>query len=383
MMSDEAAIIGIGTTDFRSRVPRSELRLAVEAAVAACADAGIEPCEIDGMCTVSTDEVGENNLAASLGLEDVPFFAEVPFGGGGTCGTVALAVAALAAGMATTILCWRSLNGLSGTRFGQPVPPVPRFLREFQFLVPVGISTPAQMAALAARRHMHQYGTTRQQFAAVALNSRRYAATNPNARFYGRPLTMEEYEQGRMVADPLRIYDCCLESDGAAAVIVTRAERARDALFPPAYILGVAQGMGSRTEVMPSFNREDITVCEEVRACAGALWHMAGIRPDDVDVAQVYDHFSPLVIMALEDYGFVEKGEGGAWVEGGALGPDGALPTNTSGGQMGEAYINGMNQIVEAVRQIRGTSANQVDGVEISFASGGNGVPTSALVLRK
>jgi len=382
-LRDEAAIIGIGTTDFRSRVQRTELRLAVEAAVAACADAGIEPSQIDGMCTVSTDEVGENNLAASLGLEDVPFFAEVPFGGGGTCATVALAVAALAAGMATTVLCWRSLNGLSGTRLGQPAPPVPRFVREFQFLVPVGLSTPAQFAALAARRHMHQYGTTRQQFAAVALNSRRYAATNPNARFYGRPLTMEEYEQGRVVADPLRIYDCCLESDGAAAVIVTSADRARDALSPPAYVLGVAQGMGSRTEVMPSFNREDITVCEEVRACAGALWRMAGIRPEDVDVAQVYDHFSPLVIMALEDYGFVEKGEGGAWVEGGALGPDGALPTNTSGGQMGEAYINGMNQIVEAVRQIRGTSANQVDGAEISFASSGNGVPTSALVLRK
>jgi acetyl-CoA acetyltransferase len=194
---------------------------------------------------------------------------------------------------------------------------------------------------------------------------------------------MEEYEQGRMVADPLRIHDCCLESDGAAALIVTRADRARDGSNPPAYIMGVAQGMGSRTEMMPSFNREDITVCEEVRACADELWRMAGIRPGDVDVAQVYDHFSPLVIMALEDYGFVEKGEGGGWVESGALGPDGALPTNTSGGQMGEAYINGMNLIVEAVRQIRGTSSNQVDGVEISFASSGNGVPTSALVLRK
>ncbi len=383
MLGNEVAIIGVGHTDFRSRAHRTELWLATEAAVAACADAGIDPSEIDGMCTVSTDEVGENNLAASLGLENVPFFAEVPFGGGGTCATVALAAAAIATGIATTVLCWRSLTGFSGKRFGQPTPPISRFVREFQFLIPVGISTPAQIAALAARRHMHQYGTTWQQFAAVALNSRRYAATNPNARYYERPLTMEEYQQGRMVADPLRIYDCCLESDGAAALIITGADRARDSLNPSAYVMGVAQGMGSRTEVMPSFNRKDITVCEEVRACADELWRMAGIRPEDVDVAQVYDHFSPLVIMALEDYGFVEKGQGGAWVESGALGPEGALPTNTSGGQMGEAYINGMNQIVEAVRQIRGTSANQVEGVEISFVSSGNGVPTSALVLRK
>ena len=171
MRGDEAAIVGVGHTDFRSRDHRTELRLATEAAVAACADAGIDPSEIDGMCTVSTDDVGENNLAASLGLENVPFFAEVPFGGGGTCATVGLATAAIATGMATTVLCWRSLTGFSGKRFGQPTPMISRFVREFQFLIPVGISTPAQIAALAARRHMYQYGTTWQQFAAVDAGS--------------------------------------------------------------------------------------------------------------------------------------------------------------------------------------------------------------------
>jgi acetyl-CoA acetyltransferase len=339
MLRDQAAIVGIGHTDFSSGSGRTELRLAVEAAVAACADAGISPSEIDGMCTVTTDDVGENNLAASLGLENLRFFAEVPFGGGGTCGTVALAAAAVATGMATTVLCWRSLNGRSGTRLGQPAPAVPRYVREFQFLLPVGISTPAQITALTARRHMHQYGTTREQFAAVTLNSRRYAATNPHARYYGRPLSMEEYERGRMVAEPLRIYDCCIESDGAVALLVSHAERSRDFRNPPAYVLAAAQGMGSRTEVMPSFNREDITVCEEAAACAEELWRTAGVGPEDVGVAQVYDHFSPLVIMALEDYGFVKKGEGGPWVQGGALARDGALPTNTSGGQIGEAYV--------------------------------------------
>jgi acetyl-CoA acetyltransferase len=389
LLRDKAAIIGIGHTDFRSPPQRTELGLAVEGALGACRDAGIEPWKIDGLCTVSTDEVGENDLATSLGLTNVRFFIEAPFGGGGTRAAVGLAAGAVALGLADVVLCYRALRSRSGRRLGRPQDPNSgpggdqRYLRDLGFLIPSGISTPAQMAAFAARRHMYEYGTTWQQFAAIAINSRRYAATNPSARFFGQPLTMEEYVRGRMVADPLRVYDCCLESDAAVAVLVTRAERAGDFRQPPAYIMAFAQGMGSRAEMMSSFNRDDITVCEEVKACARELWRMAGIGPEDVDVAQVYDHFSPMVIMALEDYGFMKKGEGGPWVESGALAPGGGLPTNTSGGHIGEAYVNGMNLIAEAVRQIRGTSANQIKDVEVSFASSGSGVPTSALLLRK
>lgn len=382
-MRDQAAVVGIGHTDFRSRALRTEGRMAIEAALAACDDAGIQPSQIDGMCTVSTDLTGENNLATALGLGNLRFFAEAPFGGGGTCAAVGLAAMAVGAGLADTVLCYRALNGRSRQRLGGPQLPDPRFTRDFQFYIPAGLSTPAQIAAVIGRRHMHQYGTTWRQFAAVALNSRRYAVTNPAARFYDMPLTLEEYEQGRMVADPLRLYDCCVDSDAAVALLVTRADRARDFKQRPVYVMAVAQGMGSRTELMPSFSRLDITCCEEARECAKALWHMAGIGPRDVDVAQVYDHFSPMVLIALEEYGFVAKGESGPWVENGALGLGGELPTNTSGGQMGEAYVNGMNQIIEAVRQVRGTSVNQVPDVEISFASGGSGVPTSALLFRR
>jgi acetyl-CoA acetyltransferase len=382
-LGEKAAVIGIGHTDFCSKAVRTELRMAVEATLAACDDAGIRPSQIDGMCTVSTDTTGENNLAMALGLENVRFFAEAPFGGGGTCAAVGLAATAVTSGLATTVLCYRSLNGRSGRRLGSPQLGDARFIREFQFFIPSGLSTPAQMAAIIGRRHMHQYGTTRRQLAAVALNSRRHAATNPAARFYGRPLTIEEYEGGRVVADPLCIYDCCLDTDAAVALLVTRADRARDFRHRPVYILAVAQGMGSRTELMSSFSRADITVCEETRACAAELWNMAGVRPGDVDVAQVYDHFSPLVLIALEDYGFVGRGESGPWVESGALGLAGELPANTSGGQLGEGYINGMNQIIEAVRQVRGTSPNQLPDAEISFACSGNGIPTSAVLFRR
>ncbi len=382
-MRNRTAIVGIGNTDYRSRSVRSELRMAVEATLAACEDAGIEPDAIDGMCTVSTDLTGINNVASALDLDNLRFFAEIPFGGGGTCAAVGLAAMAVASGRAETVLCYRSLNGRSGARLGGARIPDPRFTRDFQFVIPAGMSTPAQISAVIARRHMHQYGTTKAQLRAAALNSRSYGATNPIARFYQMPLTVEEYDRARMIAEPLCLYDCCLESDAAVALLVTSAERARDLRQRPAFVTAFAQGLGRKAEVMPSFERTDITVCEESTYCARDLWRMAGIGPKDVRVAQVYDHFSPLVLLALEDFGFVPKGESGPWVEGGALGLDGALPTNTSGGQLGEAYVNGMNQIAEAVQQIRGTSPNQVRDVGYSFVCSGNTVPTSALVLAR
>jgi len=382
-MRDKAAIVGIGHTDFHSRALRTEVSMAVEAAHRACGDAGIPPAQVDGLCTVSTDLTGENNLATALGLDRLRFFAEVPFGGGGTCAAVGLAAMAVAAGRADMVLCYRALNGRSRQRLGGAQLPDPRFIKDYQFYIPAGLSTPAQLAAVIARRHMHQYGTTRRQLAAVALNSRGYALANPAARFYRIPLTLAEYERGRMVADPLRVYDCCVDSDAAVALLVTRAERARDCKQKPVYVMAAAQGMGSRTEMMASFSRADITCCEEVKDCATSLWRAAGIGPRDVDVAQVYDHFSPMVLIALEDYGFVAKGESGPWVEGGALGPKGELPTNTAGGQIGEAYVNGMNQIIEAVRQVRGTAVTQVSDVEIALACGGTGVPTSAVLFRR
>jgi len=186
-----------------------------------------------------------------------------------------------------------------------------------------------------------------------------------------------------MVADPLSTHDCCLESDGAAAVLVTSAERARDFKQPPAYIMAAAYATGPKPETMTNFYREDMTISYETRSLAEQLFRIAGVDRRDIDVVQVYDHFSPLVIMALEDLGFAKKGEGGPFVESGALGPGGSLPTNTAGGLMGEAYIHGLNLITEGARQVRGDSPNPVPNVELSLVAAGNGVPTSGLILRK
>ena len=250
-LKDKAAIVGIGETDFSSNSGRTELHLLIQATLAACEDAGIKPSEIDGMAKISADETEAFVLADALNLDNLRYWATMPLGGNAGAGTVTLAALAVAEGLANYVLCWRSLNERSGRRFGQPGGYVtsartPGFA---QFTLPYGLMTPAQHVALTARRHMHQYGTMVEQFAAFTINSRAFAANNPRARFYQRPLTLEEYYKGRMIADPLRIFDCCLESDGAVAVIVTSAERARDLRQTPAYIMATAQGMGSRSSL--------------------------------------------------------------------------------------------------------------------------------------
>ena len=382
-LRDKAAIIGIGETDFSTNSGRTELKLAVQATLAACEDAGIEPTAIDGMVRYDMDEVDQLALATTLGVANLRFIAETGYGGGGACTTVILAAMAVATGQADVVLCWRSLNEYSGRRFGQPQTDVIRVGGEPQFHRPYGIMSPAQLIAMVARRHMFQYGTTSRQFGSVTMNSRAYASNNPRARFYKRPLTWDEYDLSRVIADPIRTYDCCLESDGAVAILVSRAQSAGDFRQQPVYVMGGACSSGRTGATMVNFYVKDMTVSEECQAAGEQLWRIAGVGPKEIDVAQVYDHFSPLVLMALEDYGFVKKGESGPWVESGALGPGGDLPTNTAGGLVGEAYIHGMNLISEAVRQIRGTSPNQVANAELSFVSAGNGVPTSALILRK
>jgi acetyl-CoA acetyltransferase len=382
-LKDKAAIIGIGETDFSRDSGRTETKMAIQAALAACEDAGADPHEIDGLVMFEMDATDNWGLIASLGMKDVKFLARTFSGGGAACATVMLGALAVATGQANMVLCWRSLNEYSGRRFGQPSRDVMRVPGENQFHIPYGIMTPGQWVAMLARRHMYKYGTTRRQLGSVAMNSRTWAATNPRARFYERPLTWDEYERSRMVADPLRTHDCCLESDGAVAVLVTRAERARDFKQPPVYIMAAAYATGPKPETMTNFYRDDMTISYETRSLADQLFGMAGVERKDIDVVQVYDHFSPLVIMVLEDLGFAKKGEGGPFVESGALGPGGSLPTNTAGGLMGEAYIHGLNLISEGARQVRGDSPNQVRDVELSLVSAGNGVPTSGLILRK
>ena len=384
-LRDRAAIAGIGATEFSKDSGRTELRLACEAVAAALADAGLRPADVDGMVTFSMDGTDEIEIARAAGLGELTYFGRVPHGGGAACGTVAHAAMAVATGMATAVVCYRALNGRSWSRFGAGVqgmagaPTADRV--HWGWYAPFGLVTPAHWVAMFARRYMHEYGATSEDFGRVTVADRRHAATNPAAWFHGRPITLADHQASRMIVEPLRLLDCCQESDGAVALVVTSLERARDLRHPPAVVRAAAQGAGTDQEVMTSYYREAISGLPEIGLVGRQLWRMAGIGPADVQTAVLYDHFTPFVLTQLEELGFCGRGEGKdfATVENLSLG--GRLPINTSGGLLGEAYIHGMNGITEAVRQIRGTSCNQVDGVEHVLVTAGTGCPTSALIL--
>jgi len=376
----KSAIVGIGQTEFKKNIGRNERHIALEAISAALADAGLSPRDVDGLVRFNMENVSEVEVARNLGIENLRFFAEVGYGGGGACATVGLAAMAIAAGRAKVVVCWRARNRGSG---GRPWAATGhRMGGDEQFWAPFGLLRPADQIAMLTRRHMHEYGTTSQQLGAVAVACRKHAQRNPNAQMQ-KPMTMADYEAARMVSEPLRLFDCCLESDGSVALVVTSAERARDLKQKPAQVLAVSQGTGPDHVVMTNYYKKNFLETPSTYA-ARDLFAQAGVAPADVDCAQFYDAFSPLVILSLEEYGFCAPGEGGRFVENGRIEwPNGELPVNTSGGSLSEAYVHGMNLIAEATRQVRGTSTSQVAGVELSLVTSGAGVPTSAMILAR
>ncbi|MPV90475.1 lipid-transfer protein [Georgenia ruanii] len=380
------AIAGIGATDFSKASGRSELTLATQAAVAAAEDAGVDVKDIDGIVRCDMDLVHPNDLSHVLGLRDLTYWGDVGPGGVAPSAMVGQAVAAILTGQATTVLVFRSLNGRSGQRFGQASSTsgaVGGNGTYDEFFMPFGLTSPGQVFAMFARRHMIEFGTREEDFGAIAINSRERALVNPQAQMHGRPLTMEDYLASRQIATPLRLFDFCLETDGACAVIVTSTERARDLRQPPAVVRAWAQGTGFGVQPgigFPALMREDLTSLPS-KAVAETLYRRAGLGPSDIDVAQLYDCYTVTVLMQLEDYGFCEKGEGGSFVSSGAIDIDGQIPTNTSGGQLSEGYIHGMTHVLEGVRQIRGTSTSQVTDAELCLVTSTPYSPGSALIL--
>jgi acetyl-CoA acetyltransferase len=381
-LGGQAAIAGIGTTDFSKDSGRTELRLAVEAVSAALVDAGVEPSEVDGMVTFTMDTNEEIEVARSVGTGDLSFFSRVHYGGGAACATVHQAAMAVATGAANVVVCYRALNGRSWSRFGTSTHAKPTASSiHYSWYIPFGLTTPAGWVAMFARRYMHAFGATTEDFGRVAVSHRRHAAANPAAWFSGKPITLEEHQSSRWIVEPLRLLDCCQETDGAAAVVVTSAERARDLPHPPAVIRAATQASASGQEEMTSYYRDDLTGLPETGLAARRLWKESGLGPQDVQTAVIYDPFTPFVLMQLEEFGFCGRGEAPAFVAEGNIDLGGRLPVNTNGGQIGEGYIHGMNGIVEAVRQVRGTAVNQVPNVENVVITAGTGVPTSGLIL--
>ncbi|REK92170.1 lipid-transfer protein [Streptomyces inhibens] len=376
-LGGRAAIVGIGATEFSKDSGRSELKLAVEAVHTALDDAGLTPADVDGLVTFTMDTNPEITVAQAAGIGELSFFSRIHYGGGAACATIQQAALAVATGIAEVVVCYRAFNERSGRRFGSGVQQ-----REpsaegtaLGWNLPFGLLTPASWVAMAAQRYLHTYGLTPEAFGQVAVTDRRHAARNPAAYFYNKPITLAEHAASRWIVEPLRLLDCCQETDGGQAIVVTSPERARDLPHPPALITAAAQGAGRAQEQMTSFYRDDLTGLPEMNVVARQLWRTSALTPADIDVAILYDHFTPFVLMQLEEFGFCAPGEAADLVAAGTL------PLNTHGGQLGEAYLHGMNGIAEAVRQIRGTSVNQADSPAHILVTAGTGVPTSGLIL--
>ena len=383
MISRRTAIAGLGATPYWKRgqsAPRTMNELVGEAIIAACDDAGLPVTEVDGLAYYSGG-FDSSYLMEMLGIPELRFSSMLTGSGGGSAGAVGLAAAAIVAGLARAVIVVGG-NQQGEVRFGsitKSYEPSPANA----FFESAGLIGPGHMFALLARRQMHVYGYTREMFAAVAMNARANAADHPLA-LMRKPLDLDLYMAAPLIADPLCLYDFCLESDGAIAVLVTSAERAQDLRRKPVIVQGATQGgeRGWGRSLYWMNMPEEHFLSSGHRSVARDLYGQAGVGPQDIDVAQIYDHFTPQVIAQLEDYGFCQPGEGGDFVLSGAICRDGRLPINTDGGQLSGAYVWGMTHIREAVEQMRGDACHQIAGAELALVTGGpSNVPMSGLIL--
>jgi len=381
-----ACIAGIGQTEYTRRggiTDRSEFQLACQAIVAAARDAGLAPAELDGFATFTEARIDAATLQLALGMPSLRFSSSMWGGrGGGACGALGHAAMAVETGRARHVVVFRTIAQGQSRRYGRFDPQ----RAQGNMPTPFGLFTAPQMVALVLQRYAHLHGLDPLAMAEVALAFRAHALRNPRAVFHDKPLTLEQYLAARMIAEPLRLYDCCMESDGACAVVVTTRERACDLQARPVQILAaIEHGEGGwGVGPMGSHNMPEARYTTGGQRDLGReLFARAGLAPADVDFAQIYDHFTGMVLIALEDFGFCAPGEAGAFVRAGHLRwPDGALPTNTAGGCLSEAYVHGMNHLLEAVRQLRGDSTAQVAGAQIGLVTGGSVIsPSSAALL--
>ncbi len=384
-LKNKAAIVGIGQTEFSKRSGRSELQLAIEAIGAALDDCGLTPSDVDGMSLYTMENNPASEVIHNLGGGDLRFFSRVHYGGGAACAPIHQAAMAIATGSAEVVVCYRAMNERSEQRFGAGIQDRPNAPTtedvHYGWYAPFGLLTPAAWVGMFAQRYLHTYGATTEDFGRIAVADRKHAATNPAAWFYERPISLEDHQNSRWVVEPMRLLDCCQESDGAVAVVIVSAERAKDLKQKPAMIRAAAQGMAADQKMMTSYYRDDISGIPEMGLVARQLFATAEIGPDDIQTAILYDHFTPFVLAQLEEFGFCKPGEAKDFIRDGRIEIGGALPINTHGGQLGEAYIHGMNGIAEGVRQVRGTAVNQVPDVEHVLVTAGTGVPTSGIIL--
>ena len=377
------AIVGVGETVYykHGQAPEPEVKLALQAILAACADAGLDPRAIDGFASYSNDRNDPSRLAAALGIPELRF-SNMQWGGGGGGGSAAVgnAAAAIAAGYADCVVVFRALAQGQFQRFGA-APPAATASGEAALTFPYGLISPAQRFAMRVMRFMRDHGIGPGAQRAIALASYHHAQNNPRAVMHGRPLTPDAYDQSRWIVEPFRLFDCCMENDGAAALILVSAERARDMRQRPAYLLGVAQGSeyrnAARGHNAPTYASSSFTTV------APHLYAMAGVMPKDVSVVQSYENFTGGVLMSLVEHDFFTADEANEFLTlDNLIAPNGRLPLNTSGGNLAECYMHGLELQIEAVRQLRGQSSNPVPGAHVAMVISGPMVtPVSSMLI--
>lgn len=379
-IAGKVAIAGIGQSKFGRGLTPSERELACQAIDAALNDAGIEASEVDGLSYYGMEATPDFEIARNMGFGPIHFFAQMPHGGGAGPATIGLAALAIATGQAKVAVAWRARkrSAASSRVWAQSS----NLLDDhWKWSRPSGLLRPADEVAILARRYAHEHGGITPALAQIATTLRRYACDNPSATMFGKPMRKEDYYASRMISDPLRLYDNCLETDGAVAVVLVSAERSKSLGQPPVYIEAFAQGMAYGHQSMADFHRAD-PLTSNSSITAKKLWSQTHLTPKDVNVAQIYDAFSPLLLFSLEAYGFVPQGTAKDFIMDGGIAADGMLPCNTSGGSLSEAYLHGMNLVTEAVRQLRGTGTTQIPDAKIALVTGCDVTPNGALLLR-
>ena len=380
-LRDKACVSGIGETAYLRGSSKSAFELQIESSLKAISDAGLKPQQIDGVIPIGIVSGTADDFIENFGITDLRFSAVVPHGGASPVMALQAAAAAVASGACRHVLITFGRNvSAAAHKAGARIHSMPQFHFVTEFEHPMGASAPAQLYAPMARRHMELYGTTVAQFGAVAVAMREHALLNDNA-VMKKPITLEDHRNSRMISDPFRLLDCSLESDGGAAVIVSSSEAAADLRHRRVFIAGVAEGHpdspGSITQ------RPDMTSLGLAKAAPRAF-AMAGVKPADIQLTQIYDCFTYAVIRQLEDLGFCAKGEGGPFVEGGRLRLSGTLPTNTHGGLLSQAHVWGLNHVVELVRQLRGDAGRaQVPGAELGLVTGYGDMGDGAVAIMR
>jgi acetyl-CoA acetyltransferase len=364
----KTAVAGVGETTYykHGQSPDNEFVLVLKAILAACEDAGISPEEIDGFASYSNDRNEPTRIAAALGIKELKY-SNMNWGGGG--GGVAAAVgnasAAVACGYADCVVAFRGLAQGQFRRFGQSAPD-PHVSGDTAYMSPYGIMSPLQKYAMRAMRFMHENDVDHSVLRSISMASYTHAQNNPRAVMYNRPLSEEKYDDSRWIAEPCRLFDCCQENDGAAACIIVSAEKARDLKQKPAFILGAVQGSDHRCGA-PVMNASNFP-SSSFATLAPRLYEMAQVSPSDVNVVQSYENFTIGVMMAVVEHGFCAPEECNEFFQlENLIAPGGKMPLNTSGGNLAECYMHGLGLQIEAVRQIRGDSVNQIPGADVAI----------------